>query len=348
LYGRILFHQGRFCRLQNYRHLSARECIAEISAGDGPAWFGPYLPAQFVLGDPAARDAALHAIQACIPHQRILPTGMDRLVVLRNVGQQPRIVRARERLREGNNFTYDVEVTDLAGDVIERWDGLRLRAVERIAPWEAWPETLLGPYLERRLEELGNGARVGVAFERGSGRSRTPRARRIGRKSDLVMQRALGAPDPIWWRPDGKPVVADQRTVSAAHTDEFTLGVAGEGRLACDLEPVVARTDAAWRDLLGPERFKLASRISSGQDLDGAATRLWNAIECLKKAGLPADAPLVLDSTTPDGWVLLRSGSLTIASCLASVRGTKAPLAVAVAFNSGVRANQPATEEALA
>src|SRR2546426_7790679 len=27
-------------------------------------WFGPYLPSQFVLGDPAARDAALHAIQA--------------------------------------------------------------------------------------------------------------------------------------------------------------------------------------------------------------------------------------------------------------------------------------------
>ena len=158
LYGHILFHQGRFCQVDGYRLLKAKECIAEISDGNGTNWFGPYLPREFVLGDPAARDAALHAIQACIPHHRILPTGIDRLVVEhapdRRRGTPIRFVRARETQRNGNSFIYDVELADQHGQLIERWEGLHLRAVEGMAPREAWPEPLLAPYLERRLQEL--------------------------------------------------------------------------------------------------------------------------------------------------------------------------------------------------
>src|SRR5262249_13816608 len=99
LYGRILFHRGRFCRLTNYRLLTAWKCIAEISADNGAVWFGPYLPASFVLGDPGARDAALHSIQACIPHRRLLPTGLDHLAIYR-LEKGSRLVRAKERQRE--------------------------------------------------------------------------------------------------------------------------------------------------------------------------------------------------------------------------------------------------------
>jgi len=158
LYGRILFHRGLFRRLRGYRLLKGKECVAEITADDGAVWFGPYLPGEFVLGNPAARDAALHAIQACIPHRRILPTGIERLVIRRHESGA-RFVRAKERLRDGNDFVFDVEVTDAAGEVIERWGGLRLRAVEALAAREAWPEALLPPYLERRLEELAPRAR---------------------------------------------------------------------------------------------------------------------------------------------------------------------------------------------
>jgi enediyne polyketide synthase len=81
--------------------------------------------------------------------------------------------------------------------------------------------------------------------------------------------------------------------------------------------------------------LKLAQRISREQSegLDTAATRLWSALECLKKAGLSAEAPLVLDSTTADGWVLFRSGTLAIASYVTTVQGTDAPLAIGLALN---------------
>jgi enediyne polyketide synthase len=94
--------------------------------------------------------------------------------------------------------------------------------------------------------------------------------------------------------------------------------------------------------LLGEERFKIAARIAREQSepADWAATRLWSAAECLKKAGQPAQTPLVVDSATADGWVLLRSGALTIATAVTPVRGIASPLVVAVAVPTGAVAEQ--------
>ena len=144
LYERILFHEGRFRRVRSYRLLKAKECLAEITADGGAAWFGPYLPAEFVLGDPGGRDAALHSIQACIPHRRILPTGVDQVVIHR-ADPGARFVRAKERTHRGNEYIYDLEVVDARGEVIECWSGLHLRAVAELPARGAWPEALLSP-----------------------------------------------------------------------------------------------------------------------------------------------------------------------------------------------------------
>ena len=342
LYGRILFHRGRFRRLRGYRLLKAKECVAEITADDGAAWFGPYLPAEFVLGNPAARDAALHAIQACIPHRRILPTGIERMVIHRH---EPgaRFVRAKERSHAGNDFVYDVEITDTRGEVIEHWNGLCLRAVEAMATREPWPEALLSPYLERRLEELaGAGAPVRIALERGLREERPAR-------SDAVIQQALGKTARIWRRPDGKPVFLGAEDISAAHANDFTLAVAGANGVACDLEEVAERTETAWRDLLGGEKFTLAERIAREQveSVDAAATRLWAAMECMKKIGQPVTSPLVLESNMEDGWTLLRSGLITISTYAAMLRENKLPLVMAVAFKSRTQ-SQPVLAQASA
>jgi enediyne polyketide synthase len=322
LYDRMLFHEGRFRRVRSYRLLKAKECLAEITPDSDASWYGPYLPAEFVLGDPGARDAALHAIQACIPHQRILPAGVEQVVIHR-AEPGTRFARAKERKRDGSNFIYDLEVTDANGEVIECWSGLHLRAVAELPARGAWPEALLAPYLERRLEELVESAPVSVALECHAG-------------SDALMQQALGRPEKIWRRPDGKPVIVGDEGVSTAHAREFTLAVASEAGAACDLEAVVPRSDGVWRELLGEERFKLAEQISreKSEGMDTAATRLWAATECLKKAGLPAGAPLTLESSTADAWVLLRSGTLAIATCAVAAANVKTVLVVAVAVRS--------------
>ena len=135
-------------------------------------------------------------------------------------------------------------------------------------------------------------------------------------------------------RCDGKPEVAGPGVpaVSASHTGDLTLAVAGCGPIGCDVEPVTVRALSVWRDLLGPERFALVERISvqSGEELNTAATRVWSAGECLKKAGKASGAPLVLAESTPDGWVLLQSGDLLTATYVASIRNMPDELVVSV------------------
>jgi enediyne polyketide synthase len=318
LYGGLLFHRGRFRRLEGYRHLEATACLAEIAADGSTAWFGKWLPPRLVLGDPGARDAAIHGIQACIPHATLLPTGVDRIVTGCLGASEPLVLSARERSRNGDDFVYDLDVLDAQGRVRERWEGLRLHAVQKIDPPAAWRAALLAPYVERRIEEILPGRHVRVSISR-------------------------GGPDSshLHHRPDGKPEAAlpHHRQVSRSHAGELVLEVAGDGRIGCDLEPVTERSEEVWRDLLG-DRFALAELIAAerGETRDTAATRVWTAVESLKKAGVPHGAPLVLDRALDDaetgGWLVLRSGDLRIGTFLGPVKELSGPAALAVLLES--------------
>ncbi|HME00033.1 MAG TPA: SDR family NAD(P)-dependent oxidoreductase [Terriglobia bacterium] len=335
LYGGLLFQAGRFRRLQCYRRLAAKECIAEIAStdqNDGYAWFARYLPATLALGDPGARDAVIHAIQACVPNAVILPIGVDRISFGAADAQGPRLVHAVERMRENETFTYDLVVTDAQGGLLERWEGLQLRIMSGKANRNGqrkWVEPLLGPYMERRLEDLIPGVAVSVAVDLDHGGERRAR-------SDRAIQRALGEGVKVWRRPDGKPHVNGDRHVSAAHSGDITLAVAGPGNVGCDVECVVARPVGGWRDLLGPDRFALAEVVAreASEDLDTSATRVWAVEECLKKTGAIARGPLVLTSAASGGWVVMSTGSAVAATLVTSVHSAEARLAFAVLAGS--------------
>lgn len=347
LYGGLLFQGGRFQRLEGYRRLLARECIADISADGATVWFARHLPSELVLGDPGVRDATLHGIQASIPHATVLPMAVDRLVVDRLSVRTPFRLAARERRREGDVFVYDVEVLDAEERVVERWEGLRLKAVERLGSPPVWRVPLLGPYVERRMQELLPGSPASVLLIREpGGRERNAETDPGSRQeaSDRVLTRLLGIPARVHRRPDGKPEVEGWR-VSLAHAGDLVLAVAGEGDLSgekgplgCDLEPVAERSEVVWRDLLGAERWALAHELAArvGGDRQEAATRVWAAVECLKKAGAMDGAPLLLEQGTDggeaaaEGWQLLRAGDLVIGTLVVPVEDADAPLALAV------------------
>ncbi len=303
LYGGVLFHQGRFQRLQGYRALRATECLADISPDGSTVWFGRYLPDRLVLGDPGARDAAIHGIQACIPHATLLPIGVERMVSRGLSTDAPLLLAARERSRSGDEFVYDLELLAADGTLRERWEGLKLRAVARIAPPEAWTAALLAPYVERRLQELLPGSAVRVS---------------LGAEAEA----------PFHHRPDGAP----EGGISRSHAGDLVLAVTGDGRLGCDLEPVAERPEEVWRGLLGPERSRLAELIvrERGETFGAAATRVWAAAESLVKAGVPQGAPIVLEPGGDGGWLLLRSGELRIGTLVAPVRELAGPAALAI------------------
>jgi len=324
LYGRVLFHGERFQRLREYRALKATECSAEIMPDGTTTWFGRYLPAGLVLGDPGARDAAIHAVQACVPQVALLPVGVEKITGSLNGQTGGLFVNALEREHFANGFVYDVELTDNEGRVRERWERLHLRAITGADFKGPWPEGLLTPYVERCLLELVPGADVSVAFQSDHTSDRRDRSTR-------AIESALGSTG-IFRRADGKPESRDGRHVSASHSGDLTMAVAGNSPVACDLEIVTTRPPEIWRDMLGDERFKLAETLSreAHETLDMAATRVWTSVECLKKAGAGTTAPLVFEHTTPNGWLLLASGKFKIASGVIKRDGENTDLAIAL------------------
>ena len=326
LYGSLLFHRGRFQRLQHYRLLKAKECFADIESANQAKWFGDYLPDTLLLGDPGIRDASIHALQACIPHTTLLPIAIEHLQIFSPLHSGRASVSAKERLRDGDTFIYDLEILDATGAICERWQGLTLKAIAPTGLPSAWPSPLVGPYLERNLEELLSSRSVAVVFDKTGDRRQQP-------KSDRVLQYALGHPATVVRRPDGKPeVVGDARGISAAHTGTYTLAVAGHEPVSCDAERIQGRSRQVWRDLLGGERISLAETIASEakESFDAAASRVWTALECLKKTGESCAQPMSLSSVQADRWVLLQAGKLAIATVIVRIQGEELDTVFAV------------------
>jgi enediyne polyketide synthase len=331
LYGGILFQGKRFQRLVRYRAVAARSCQAEISLAQPASWFGTFLPQDTLLGDPGARDAFMHSIQSCVPNATLLPVGVRRLYPLAPAAGEGLVtMHAVERAHEGDTYTYDVDVYDAAGALVERWEGLRLQAVRKQDGRGPWVPVLLGPYLERRLTEGTGTAPVAVVVEP-EDRAQTLERRPVRRdRTALALRRALGGPATVRYRADGKPEV-DGAAVSASHGAGVTLAVAGDDPLGCDIQAVPAPSDVDWPGLLGP-LVELARQTAgeTGEAFHRAATRVWTVVECVRKAGQAVVGQATLDRHTPDGWVSFAVGEARVATFVTTLANVDGDVVVAV------------------
>jgi enediyne polyketide synthase len=329
LYGGVLFQGKRFQRLLNYRRASARHAVAELSTTSPAAWFAAYLPHDMVLADPGTRDAVMHSIQCCVPDATLLPQSVEKLYVAAPSDQDAGYVTmdARERSQDGDSYTYDIDVLDPSGRIVERWQGLTLRAVRKKDSSGPWVPAVLGSYVERSLERVLGGSRA-VVVEPDPVGGDGPADRRT--QTGLAASRAVGAPVTVRYRPDGKPEL-DGAAISASHGAGVSLVVTGSGTLACDIEAVEHRTAQDWAGLLGdgPSRIRDLVVAESGEDVDVAATRIWCALECLRKTGSTTRA-LTVDRTDQDGWVVLSAGDTRIATWVTTLDDVATPVVFAV------------------
>lgn len=335
LYGPLFFQSGRFRQVKSYRQLSAFQCIAEIGSNPPETnWFARFLPQTLRIGDPGSRDAALHAIQACIPQAIVLPTGLDRWIPNDLPIDGPLYVFAHERWQHHNEFCYDLEIRNHEGFLKEIWHGLHLREIASVE-WEFWPANLLTAYVQRKINAIVKAP--GLKFVL------LPADRNNAKPGKAAMELALGFKSTVFYRGDGKPETIDGQTVSAAYAENWVFAVAGETQVACDLEPVTDRPVGVWEDLLGKERFALA-RLTVEQfeeTLDRTATRVWGAIECLKKAGASANHPLILQSESKDGWIAFKAGPFVIATYIAKLKHTSSPMMFSVLIEQNRQLKSP-------
>nr|BFE84792.1 hypothetical protein GCM10020093_073930 [Planobispora longispora] len=168
MYGEVLFQGPRFHRLRRYHRAAARHVDAVVSVREAADWFAAFLPGRLLLADPGMRDALMHGNQVCVPDATLLPTGIDRIhpggAAL--AAEEELRFTATERERVGDSYVYDIAVRTASGEVVERWEGLRLQAVRKKDGRGPWVVPLLGPYLERTIEDL-TGRRAAIAVEPG-------------------------------------------------------------------------------------------------------------------------------------------------------------------------------------
>jgi enediyne polyketide synthase len=331
LYGSVLFQGKRFQRVVSYLRASARHAVAEISTEIETNWFAPYLPQEQLLADPGTRDAMMHAIQCCIPDATLLPQGIERLHLSSKAGQDVDyvVLDARERLQDGDTYIYDLDVRDPFGTVVERWEGLSLRAVRKRDGAGPWVPAMLGSHLERAVEQAIGGTRAVVVepVQPGQEVATTPQRRA---QTALAASRSVDRPLILRYRPDGKPE-ADGVEVNASHGADLTLVVTGTGRLSCDLEAVVSRTDDDWRGLLGEELLAVADVLAAdtGDSASVARTRVWSALECIRKTGLMTES-IAVDRVHDNGWAVLSGGDARIATWVTTINDRPDPVVFAV------------------
>jgi enediyne polyketide synthase len=327
LYGSVLFQGKRFQRLLNYRRASARHAVAELGTTTPAAWFAPYLPQDMVLADPGTRDAVMHSIQCCVPSATLLPQGIEKLYLSAPADQESEyvIMDARERSQDGDSYTYDIDVLEPSGRVVERWQGLTLRAVRHKDASGPWVPAVLGSYVERSLEKVLGGHRSVVVEPDPAEGGADRRA-----QTELAAGRALGGPVTVQYRPDGKPEVSGA-SISASHSAGLSLVVTGTGPVGCDLEVVTARSDEDWAGLLGEGLTGVRDLLvsESGEGADVAGTRVWSALECLRKTG-DSSRNLTVDRVEAGGWVVLSAGDAKIATWTTTVNGVEDPVVIAV------------------
>lgn len=329
LYGGLLFQGGRFQRLRRFHRAAARHVDADVDVRRRPeGWFAGFLPGQLLLADPGMRDALMHGNQVCVPDATLLPSGVERIHPLGSGDHVPERLRytAVERSRDGNTYVYDIAVRDEDGTVVERWEGLTLHAVRRTDGAGPWVAPLLGPYLERTLEDVLD-ARIAVAVEPHGGQPAGSVTQRRGFTTDAAA-RALGTPVTVSHRPDGRPELPADRhlSMSAAHGLGVTLSAVSASEVACDIEAVSMRSEAEWQGLLG-EHAPVARLVAkeTGEAPDTAATRVWSAVECLQKAGIMAGAPLTVLPGRKEAWVEFAVGGIRIATFVTALRDALEP-----------------------
>ncbi|NYH77677.1 enediyne polyketide synthase [Actinopolyspora biskrensis] len=288
LYGSLYFHSGQFRRVRELVPEGARRCRARVLAKDLPDWFD----VEPLLGSPAVNDATVHALQACVPHRRLLPVSCERLVVAPSDSSEL-WVHGSERRAEGGRYLWDVVVRDPDGVLVLAWYGLTLRDVGPLSGDRPWPESLLAVYLERTGTTLGKDPRLRVSVRRAEHAVPRDSARSRDSAAGLVFE------------------------------------VAGTERVGCAAEPVGA--DEGMPGLPEEDRT-LAARLGRPcpEPFGSLAARVRTVRRTLGEAGRDRTFPLEFDGVYEGGVVLFRAGPLVITSVVVPVLDVPDPVAVAI------------------
>lgn len=280
LYGGVCFHGPRFRRIDRIAAPRALVCVARTRPAYSVTWFSSLVPPQLLIGDPGVRDAALHALQICVPHDAVFPVEVERIRLGKLQSCLAYDIRARQVAQEANSYVFDVELTDPSGAVTESWQGLKVRRAASDAPARATlPAELLPAMLERLCADaLGESGVKAGSINLG----------RVQGATEEALRRAIGQGINVVRGPNGR-LRCEGFHASSSHTDTFTIAVARPvGPLAVDLQLDPCHPVDTWQTMLQPQRSAFARKLEfeCGLATGDAHIATWCMSECLSKLGL--------------------------------------------------------------
>ncbi|MEH2270500.1 MAG: SDR family NAD(P)-dependent oxidoreductase [Nostoc sp.] len=327
LYSWLLFQGPKFQRLQQIYSLNSHRCVFKtyrnlysaqeqeqsLDRAQGP----------FLLGDPYCRDSLLQAGQLVIPQDLCLPIRIDSLEIDQSDrdGTGSYIGVTTPQGREGQQYHSNVFLLAADGRVMERLSSYQLRILEHreenptaedLADPSQRDEQILYRELSNRsplfkvvAPEISLTYLPGIHALLPTERHQLELplfhraiAQLLNNNANLISKVR------IQWTESGKPVVVglaeEKIEVSLSHDERVCFCVAGRGVQGCDIEPITHRSVEDWVALLSSSRYPLIQQLESKDSVDRAGTRIWTAIEALRKATKAKDINLAIERIEGD------------------------------------------------
>jgi hypothetical protein len=203
------------------------------------------------------------------------------------------------------------------------WRGVQLRDAGPLPRNSSWPPSLLSVYLERSGADLGLDPELHVTVSCGQPPAPQLLATAIPRQvaADSASTPAGGPPD--------RPAAHSAVTAGTGPLAGFSLTATAAGPVACGWTVV----DAGHRhDQMSAALTSAYAQLRSQLDESPAilAARLRAIGAALTMAGDGAARTLSCARTTGDGWALLQTETVSVASAVVGLSGVSSPVAVAI------------------
>ena len=309
LYGSLLFQGALFQQMDAVFSLSREHSLlqshAHTAADLKETGFPIAQGSNLLLGDPYFRDVLLQCMQLNIPQDICLPVQIDRIDLFENpaLASGKRIITAILNQRVEQEYICEVIATDPEGTVLEHLQGYRLRVLEEhpenptaleLAAPEQRDQAALQQALATACTHL-NLSQPAVELGYVPGLGSQPKEQRRAAEQPIVarlLQRYQKA-DPVEFTlttlSSGKPQLNGATVagldVSLSHDDRYCLCSVAETPQGCDIEAIEHRSPEDWVALLSTARTAIVNQlVQEGDDRDRAGTRIWSALEAVRKA----------------------------------------------------------------
>jgi len=354
LYGHMLFQGGMFQKIKAVRQMNGTRCIFE-SEFEGSAHDSDQ--GSFTSGDPFFNDTLLQSIQIILPDVVALPIAIEKWesgTIPANSGSRRVVV---DLLDKGDQIIVaNVTSVDKNGNIVDRVSGYRTKIIEKLQNAPAVDDlinpdicdtTAINNKMSSYCKKMDAAIPALIVKHKNGLHGMTREARHPFVKdlfkaaySNLrARNRDLPEQITVQWTENGKPFIvgSDKIGLSCSHDDRLCICAVGQGTQGCDIEPIKQRSPEAWKDLIGTMRSKLFDTICNmDKTPDFAGSRIWCALEALRKATDMTESDLKYDSRTND-CIIFSGGELTILTFpIKLLRGRERMVAVTVSGRGSV------------